>query len=333
MTKLYDRPFVNTASETIPAFGVLEIGGWADDAGGLSVFQAIKPTKDGKLYLINGPLPVPVGRKGWATRGHGHWALYVSTALPKINEEFGPKAGSWALHKDDGNKGGFIIVDDPRGTAAPAPGLPVGVSTKRIRVAWGVASVDPPPVRCYAMLIKEIPAATKKGLPAPEITPGYAKEACYPLEWSDFSLTEKLTAERDDDEKLIKLDVLNPKWLFKIFASDTDKECVIATGTKEVRKTYSAGNPEEKLVFVIETINYPVTIVVARAQGAVRGEDFPALITETLWGLPPDTELVTFKNPDAWEGDDEAYCLGIRRQEDWEWQAIDLACPEAQEGY
>lgn len=132
MTKLYDRPFVNTASETIPAFGVLEIGGWADDAGGLSVFQAIKPTKDGKLHLINGPTPVPVGRKGWAARAHGVWALYEADQAPTINQEFGPKAGSWALHAD--GKGGFIIVDDPRGTPASLPGLPVVASTLRIRV-------------------------------------------------------------------------------------------------------------------------------------------------------------------------------------------------------
>lgn len=132
MTKLYDRPFINTASETIPAFGVLEIGGWVDDAGGLSVFRAIKPTKDGKLHLINGPTPVPVGRKGWAARAHGVWALYEADQAPTINQEFGPKAGSWALHAD--GKGGFIIVDDPRGTAAPPPGSPPGSSTKRIRV-------------------------------------------------------------------------------------------------------------------------------------------------------------------------------------------------------
>lgn len=129
----YDRPFVNVSGETIPAFAIVEIGGWVDDQGGVSVFKAVKPTKDGKMYLANGPLAVPAGRKGWAaSRPHGLWVLYGGTATPALNQEYGPKAGEWSLWAD--GKGGFIIVDDPRGTAAPLPGFPAGSSTKRIRV-------------------------------------------------------------------------------------------------------------------------------------------------------------------------------------------------------
>lgn len=129
----YDRPFVNFSGEAIPGFAVLEVGGWVDDQGGVSVFKAVKPTKDGKMYLVNGPLPVQPGRKGWAARApNGLWVLYGGTATPTLNQEYGPKAGQWSLWAD--GKGGFIVVDDPRGSSAPAPGFPVGTSTKRIRV-------------------------------------------------------------------------------------------------------------------------------------------------------------------------------------------------------
>lgn len=129
---LYRRPFVNQSGETIPAFGVLEVGGWVDDSKGRSVFRAVKPTKDGKIYYVNGPLAVPSGSNGWAASADGHWALYEGTSTPQLNQEYGPKAGSWALHAD--GKGGFIIIADARGAAAPPPGFPTGASTKRIRV-------------------------------------------------------------------------------------------------------------------------------------------------------------------------------------------------------
>lgn len=129
---LYPRPFVNHSSETIPAFAIFEVGGWVDDSKGVSVFKAVKPTKNGKLHYVNGPLAVPVNGNGWAASADGHWVLYEGNATPQLNQEYGPKAGSWALNKD--GKGGFVIVADPRGAPASQPGLPPTASTKRIRV-------------------------------------------------------------------------------------------------------------------------------------------------------------------------------------------------------
>ncbi len=129
---IYRRPFVNQSGETIPAFGVFEVGGWVDNSKGRSVFRAVKPTKDGKVYYVNGPLAVPNGANGWAASADGHWALYEGSSQPQLNQEYGPKAGSWALHAD--GKGGFVIIADPRGTAAPPPGFPTGFSSRRIRV-------------------------------------------------------------------------------------------------------------------------------------------------------------------------------------------------------
>lgn len=135
MEKLYPRPFVNQAGETIPAFGIFEMGGWVNDSKGVSVFRAVKPTKDGKVYYVNGPLAVPSGSNGWAATADGHWVLYSlatsSSAAPQINQEWGPKAGSWALHAD--GKGGFIACPDPRGAPPAAPGFPVTPSTLRTR--------------------------------------------------------------------------------------------------------------------------------------------------------------------------------------------------------
>jgi hypothetical protein len=139
--KQYDRPFVNASGETIPAFACLEIGGWVDDAGGLSVFQAVKPTKAGKLHLFNGPLAVPAGRRGWATRAHGCWALYEASGTPQLNQEFGPKEGKWTLSAD--GSGGYIIVGDVRGNPASQPGFPQTSSTLRVRVVERIASEVP----------------------------------------------------------------------------------------------------------------------------------------------------------------------------------------------
>jgi hypothetical protein len=129
---LYPRPFVNHSSETIPAFAIFEVGGWVDNSKGVSVFKAVKPTKAGKLYYVNGPLAVPVNGNGWAASADGHWVLYEGNTTPQLNQEYGPKVGSWALNKD--GKGGFVIVADPRGAPASQPGLPPTASTKRIRV-------------------------------------------------------------------------------------------------------------------------------------------------------------------------------------------------------
>lgn len=128
---LYPRPFVNQSGETIPAFAIFEMGGWVDDSKGVSVFRAVKPTKDGKVYYVNGPVAVASGSNGWAAKADGHWILWEGNSSPQLNQEWGPRAGSWAIHAD--GKGGFIINADPRGAAAPPPGFPTGSSTRRIR--------------------------------------------------------------------------------------------------------------------------------------------------------------------------------------------------------
>jgi hypothetical protein len=129
---LYTRPFVNASGETMPAFAVWEMGGWVDDSKGVSVFRAIKPTAGGKVFYVNGPLPVPAGSNGWGATADGHWALFSGASTPALNQEYGPKAGTWTLSAD--KPGGFIVAEDVRGSAAPPPGSPPAAATKRVRV-------------------------------------------------------------------------------------------------------------------------------------------------------------------------------------------------------
>lgn len=141
----YNQPVRNVSGEAVPPFAVMQVAGFVEFAG-RDWFTVVKPDGDGKIYLVNGPTEIPAsgdsatGAACLLTRDIAAHALYDETpettgdpvVVPAINEEWGPKAGSWRLHR---GQTGFLIIGDVQGESASAPGLPVVASTKRVRVA------------------------------------------------------------------------------------------------------------------------------------------------------------------------------------------------------
>lgn len=364
--KYFDQPVFNAGSEEIPGFAVLEI-----KAPGFRThkdkeyFDVGKPTKDGKAYLINGPFPIPAGKVGGAANPAervGVHALCDPAISPKTNDVLKPIPGQWWLGKDSGadtstgggtgggffstggteaatdtptsTGGSFVVIGDLRGSGPAASGLPASASTKRVRVWLPGTGDDESSESRYGVLVMDIPKAEltfESG--APQIKPGYEPgEAAYPLSWELVGVQDLLTAAKDKDgNTLPALPVLNPIWTTEIKAGADKFKAVIAKGNIETRNVYSAGNPEKKKVFVVESINYPYTIFSGNAQHTVRGEDFLMTVGKVLWGRDPGVTQMLVKNPDAWEADNGAYALAMIMI-DGTGYALDLACPEPTEG-
>lgn len=114
--------FVNNASETAPAYGVMRVTG-VNSAGRVEV---AKPnTTLQRLYLVNGHKDVAAGKTGkgtWLTEfGHGKQFKYVlyntSSGTPAYGECWGPKNGQWSLEK---YRYGFTIIGGNTGTGSEA---------------------------------------------------------------------------------------------------------------------------------------------------------------------------------------------------------------------
>lgn len=93
---LYDLPFYNNSGETIPAYAIMQVDEWKDDANDRDYFRVKKPDGDGKTYIINGPLEIAAGSDGMGSRKDGILARYLS-GTPAADEEWGPTSGSWYL--------------------------------------------------------------------------------------------------------------------------------------------------------------------------------------------------------------------------------------------
>lgn len=93
---LYDLPFYNNSGEAIPAYAIMQVEEWKDDANDRDYFRVKKPDGDGKTYIINGPLEIAIAGDGMGTRKDGAPARYLS-GTPAADEEWGPVNASWYL--------------------------------------------------------------------------------------------------------------------------------------------------------------------------------------------------------------------------------------------
>lgn len=101
------RPFKNTGSQEVPAFGALEITGMTTrTAGGFTVpvLSAKRPTS-GSLAgaAVNSHLPVAVGAYGECTFDFPTWALYDTGDTITYGENMGTQVDSYLLKQ--GNTG------------------------------------------------------------------------------------------------------------------------------------------------------------------------------------------------------------------------------------
>lgn len=314
----FDQPIRNVGSEAIPPFAIVEVKspGLVTFAG-KEWFTVGKPSKQGKTYFVNGPFPVEADGTGNAAtpyKAPGVHALYNPSLTPSTNQELGPVDGQWYL----GDGKGFFVIGDPAGSAGSLPGLPAVAPTKRVRVmaAAGAAAREV----IYGLLVADVAAATMSASGSGQITPGYSTAAVRPMEWGLSGVSDKLNGGD-------AMDVVNPIWLSTIKAgTTTDIDLpMIVTGTKETRNVYTAGSPASKEVFVLKSVNYPLTVIKGVTQQTVTGQDFTMTVGEVLFGRDPKVSTIIAKNPDGWTGANGVYALAISRN-DGLWQAIDLRC-------
>lgn len=317
----------NVGSEEIPPFACMQVSGWKvgeEDDDGRGEFKVKKPDDKGKAYLINSPYAIPANKPGDATKHVGAFVLYEGT-LPSESEglaEWGPKKDSWAITKDGK---GFLIAGQDEGDAGSQPGFPSSASTKRVRVIMQPAPKSVELITGF--LIKDLPAAVPSlSSTVAQLTPGYADAAVIALEWSAPGVQDLLTGVKTDAGALEKLPAVNAFWPTIIKAAETTKGLVIVKGVKETRKVYpSGGNPEEKSVFVVHDLAYPVTIVTGKVSSSVQGGDWVQSVERTLWGRAPEETNINVKNPDSWNGPAQGYAVAIR-QVDGIWWGLDLEC-------
>ncbi len=93
---LYDLPFYNDSGETIPAYAVMQVDEWKDDANDRDYFRVIKPDGTGATFILNGPLEVADNSDGMGTRHDGMPARYAS-GTPTVDQTWGPTSSSWDL--------------------------------------------------------------------------------------------------------------------------------------------------------------------------------------------------------------------------------------------
>jgi len=90
--------FKNVGSQTVPAFGVMQIVGCVVEDGVTFVTCTQPGTTLGTDYAINGPVRVDAGDKGMCHRTGMVRALYEGDS-PAHGEGWGVRAGSWLLAK------------------------------------------------------------------------------------------------------------------------------------------------------------------------------------------------------------------------------------------
>jgi hypothetical protein len=102
----------NVGSQDIPGYGVVQV----DDASRQNTDETIvhvkRPTADGHCnVLINGPMPITVGKEGVCTNDYPAYGLYADDT-PVTNQVWGSRANAFTLKK---NVRGFIIIGDDDG--------------------------------------------------------------------------------------------------------------------------------------------------------------------------------------------------------------------------
>lgn len=113
--------FRNDASETAPAFAVLQPSG-ATTVHGQTVLTMVKPNSTpADICFINGPQDVPTGKYGSCTCDLPCYALYNDALSPAVNQIHGPKSGEWKLFNQ---RSGYTILSsgsNGRILVGPAP--------------------------------------------------------------------------------------------------------------------------------------------------------------------------------------------------------------------
>lgn len=115
--------FRNDASETAPAFGVLQPTGFTTESG-RSFVKITKPNSTpADFYFLNGPQDVPQGKYGYCTADMPAFALYNTAVAINANQVHGPKSGEWKLFNQ---KSGFTLLNNNSGVngrvlVGPAP--------------------------------------------------------------------------------------------------------------------------------------------------------------------------------------------------------------------
>lgn len=105
--------FRNDSGSSVPAFAVMRVTGVEVLEPGRVVLTCDQPNTWGCQYLwaINGPIDVADGDTGICSRDNSVVAKYdIADGTPGYGETWGPKSGSWLLHK---NVGGFVSLGDP----------------------------------------------------------------------------------------------------------------------------------------------------------------------------------------------------------------------------
>lgn len=102
----------NVGSQSIPAYGVVQIDDTERVESVRTVLNVKRPTTDGHCnVMINGPLAIAENGSGVCTNDFPAYALYSGS--PAVSEVWGSTANSFMLKK---NARGFIILGDEDGT-------------------------------------------------------------------------------------------------------------------------------------------------------------------------------------------------------------------------
>ena len=98
LDRVRNVPFVNNHSTVVPAYGLVQVTGWAFRGQDVAILEATRPTTTGQadLYAINSGRPVPSGQRGLCTFDLPHLLLYDSgLTAPALGATFGPQADSF----------------------------------------------------------------------------------------------------------------------------------------------------------------------------------------------------------------------------------------------
>lgn len=96
----------NVSGETVPAFGVVQIGQWDDAAG---AYDGEKPSASGTIWVPNGPAPVPDESYGsslpWVRK---QLVMTDGVTTDPVGKVVGPVAGEW--HMAEGSDNPHFVV-------------------------------------------------------------------------------------------------------------------------------------------------------------------------------------------------------------------------------
>lgn len=88
----------NVSGETVPAFGVVQLGQWDDTAG---AYDGVKTTDAGTIWVANGPAPVPDDSYGssapWVRK---QLVMTDGVTTDPVGTIVGPVADQWYMSED-----------------------------------------------------------------------------------------------------------------------------------------------------------------------------------------------------------------------------------------